>query len=224
MNTTMNAATRAVRPLLLCLLLTLSGCFSLAREARVQHHYVLGASGQTEGTVREGRSVAESAVIALRPPRLAEYLASPYIVVRRGTHRIEISELDRWGEDLARGVSRTLAQRMAARLPAHRVESAPWPPGARPEYVIRLHLLRFEGVAPDDPLASAGEAHLLATWEILGSSDGAVLGSGTTEVRSGGWTIGDFDELVSLLDAGLDTLAEDLVLQLERVLASADGE
>lgn len=218
MKITMKAATPAVLPILLCLLLALSGCFSLSRGARVQRHYVLGAGDQTEAAVLEGRSVAEAAVIGLRVPRLAEYLASPFIIVRRGTHRIEFSELDRWGEDLPRGVSRTLARRMAARLPAQRVESAPWPPGVQPDYVISLHLLRFEGVAPEDPLASAGEVHLLASWEILGG-DGDVRGSGTTEVRSGGWTVGDFDGLVSLLDAGLDTLAEDLALRLERVLA-----
>lgn len=222
MKTAMNAATTAVRPILLLLLLALSGCFSLSRSARVQQHYVLGAGRQTEGAALEDRSGGEAAVVGLRPPRLADYLASPFMVVRQGPHRVEFSEVDRWGEDLARGVSRTLALRMAARLPAHRVVSAPWPSGVRPEYVIQLRLLRFEGVAPDDPLDAAGEAHLLATWEILGSSDGAVLGSGTTEVRSGGWTVGDFDGLVSLLDAGLDTLAEELAQRLERVSASAD--
>lgn len=221
MKTATSAATTAVRPILLLLLLTLSGCFSLSRSPRVQQHYVLGAGRETEGAALEDRTTAEAVVIGLRQPRLAEYLASPFMVVRRGTHRVEFSEVDRWGEDLARGISRTLARRMAARLPDHRVESAPWPPGARPEYVIQLSILRFEGVAPDDSLAATGEAHLLATWEILGSSDGAILGSGTTEVWSRSWTVGDFDELVNLLDAGVDTLAEELVLRLERLFASA---
>lgn len=223
MKPEMSPATNALRPLLLFLLLTLSGCFSLSREASVQQHYVLGTGGQAQPPPLAQQPAAESTVIGLRPPRLAEYLASPFIVVRTGTHRVGFSELHRWGEDLARGINRTLAAHIVDRVPVHRVESAPWPPGAPPEYLIQVHVLRFEGVRPEDPLAPEGQAHLRATWEILRSRDGSVLGSGTTEVRSTQWRVGDFDALVGLLDAGLAILADDLVLEMERVLASADG-
>lgn len=221
MKTLMKTWTAARRPILLCLLLGVPGCFGLNRGAPAPRHYVLGTDGPAEGAVVEPRTAGD-AVVGLRPPRLAEYLSSPLIVVRQGTHRIGFSEFHRWGEDLARGVNRNLARRLSARLPGHRVEAAPWPPAAQPEYMIQVHLLRFEGVAPPEPLAAAGEAHLLATWEILGTSgDGGVVGSGSTEVRSGGWTVGDFDALVGLLDAGLDTLAEELAFELERVVVSA---
>lgn len=232
METSMKTVTKTVkktaRPILLCLLVSLSGCFSLSKGAPALKHYVLGAGGHAEraprGAVVEVEpGSAPTALIGLRPPSLADYLANSYIVVRRGIHRVGFSEFDRWGEDLARGVGRTLAGHMAARSPAHRVEAAPWPPGTRPEKLIQVHLLRFEGVAPEDTLAVAGEAHLLANWEILDAADGALLLSGTTEVRSAGWTVGDFDGLVGLLDAALDALAEDLVLGMERVPASSGG-
>lgn len=223
MNATIETTTKALRTLLPFFLLALPGCFSMSHGAPSQRHYVLGADGQAERETLVEQTAAEAAVIGLRPPRLAEYLASPFIVVRRGTHRIGFSEFERWGEDLARGINRTLAGHMVARSPAHRVESAPWPPGVRLDYLIQLHVLRFEGVAPEDPLDPAGEAHLLATWEIVRSRDGAVLLSGTTQVRSDGWTVGDFDGLVSLLDGGLGTLADDLVVGLERAPASADA-
>lgn len=212
----MKMTTKSVPPTLACLLVLLSGCAGLGRGAPAPQHYVLGEGGRAERAAVEPSAV-DVTVIGLRPPRLAEYLANPFIVVRHGTHRIGFSEFDRWGEDLARGISRTLTGDMAARSPAYRVESAPWPPGMRPEYLVQVHLLRFEGVAPEDPLASTGEAHLLATWEILRSGDAAVLTRGTTEVRSNGWTVGDFDGLVGLLDAALETLAEDLMVGLERV-------
>lgn len=222
MKTVTNVWTTTARPTLLFLLLSLSGCVGLNRGAPAPRHYVLGGEGP--GTGAEAASpAAEGTVIGLRPPRLAEYLTSPLIVVREGPHRIGFSEFHRWGEDLARGFNRTLVRRMAAQAPALRVASAPWSPTAQPEYVIQVHLLRFEGVTAAAPLAPAGEAHLLATWEILRPGDEAVLGSGTTEMRSRGWTVGDFDGLVSLLDAGLDTLAEDLALGLERVVASAEA-
>ena len=66
----------------------------------------------------------------------------------------------------------------------------------------------------DDPV---GEAHLLATWEILDPIDGALRARGGTEVRRPGWTVGDFNGLVDLLDAGLGVLAEDLIRALEGV-------
>lgn len=221
MKITMKTVPRILARLLV--LLPLSACASLGRGAPAPQHYVLGAGGHAERAASVEPSAGEVMVIGLRPPRLAEYLANPFIVVRHGTHRIGFSEFDRWGEDLARGINRTLNRYMAARSPAHRVESAPWPPGARPEFLVQVHFLRFEGVTPEDPRVPTGEAHLLATWEILRSGDAAVLTRGTTEVRSDGWTIGDFDALVSLLDAALGTLAEDLGLGLERARAIADA-
>jgi len=220
---TMIPGGRAVRAFLILLLLALPGCFSLSRGAPIQQHYVLSGGAPAPRVTVLAPSVTETLSIGLRPPRLAEYLASPFIVVRQGTHRVGFSEFDRWGEDLARGVNRSLATHIVARSPEYRVESAPWPAGAQPEYLIQVQLLRFEGVAPEDPLTRAGEAHLLATWEILRSGDGTVLAHGTTEVRSDGWAVGDFDGLVGLLDAGLDRLAEDLLQGLERALSSADG-
>jgi uncharacterized lipoprotein YmbA len=220
MTTAMIPATTGLRPVLFVLLVTLSGCLSLSRGAPAQQHYVLGAGQAAESPAPVERSTGEGTV-GMRPPRLAEYLTSPFIVVRLGAHRIELSEFDRWGEDLARGINRTLTAHLAARSPGHRVESAPWPPGTQPEILIQVHVLRFEGVAlegsspSESPLAPVGEAHLLATWEILHSRDGSVLRSGTTEVRSSGWRVGDFDALVGLLDAGLAALAQDLTLGLE---------
>jgi hypothetical protein len=136
-------------------------------------------------------------------------------VVRSGHHRIGFSQFDRWGEGLASGVNRAVAGHMLAQAPQLRVEVAPWPEGVQPDFLIQLHLTRFEGVAPEDPGASEGEAHLRAAWEILRRQDGARVGHGTTEVRESGWTIGDFDGLVTLLETGLVTLAHDLVAALE---------
>jgi hypothetical protein len=220
MKITTQITMKAVPRILACLVLPLSACASLGRGAPAPQHYVLGTGDDAERAAPVERSAGDVLVIGLRPLQLAEYLANPFIVVRHGTHRIGFSEFDRWGEDLARGINRTLTAYMAARSPAHRVEAAPWPPGVPPEYLVEVHLLRFEGVTPEDPLAPTGEAHLLATWEILRSGDAAVLERGTTEVRSDGWTIGDFDELVGLLDAALGTLAEDLGLGLDRARAT----
>jgi hypothetical protein len=86
-----------------------------------------------------------------------------------------------------------------------------------PGYLVQLNLLRFEGVTLEDPEALEGEAQLSVNWEILRSSDGALLRQGTTEVRTPGWVVSDFDSLVGLLDDGLARVAEELVLGLEAV-------
>jgi uncharacterized protein len=216
---------RTIRLFLLATLLSPAGCFSLSRSAPLQQHYVLGAGGPPEHAAPPGgRLVADPGghLIGLRLPRLADYLATPFIVVRRGTHQVEFSEYHRWGEDLGRAINRVVAGRMASRTPPHHVAAAPWPGGTSPDHVIQVHILRFEGVARQDPGSGEGEAHLLATWEILRPLDGALVARGTTEVREGGWSVGDFDGLVRLLDAGLEILAEDLALGLERALAPRD--
>lgn len=208
---------RAIRLVFLATLLSLTGCFSLSRHTPPQRHYVLGVGEAPERAAAPADRLAagpDGHVVGLRPPRLADYLASPFIVVRRGAHEVEFSEYHRWGEDLGRAINRTVAGRVAARASPHRIEVAPWPAGTSPDRVIQMHILRFEGVAREDFLNHEAEAHLLVTWEILRALDGAVLAGGTTEVREEGWSLGDFDGLVGLLDAGLEILARDLALAL----------
>jgi uncharacterized lipoprotein YmbA len=208
---------RTIQLLLFALLLSPAGCFSLRHDAPPQQHYVLGAGGPPELAASPAdRPVTDpnGQLIGLRPPRMADYLVTPFIVVRRGSHQVEFSEYHRWGEDLGRAINRTVAVRLAALAPSHRVERAPWPSGTSPALLIQLQILRFEGVGPERSESGEGEAHLLATWEILRPLDGAVLGRGTTEVREGGWSVGDFDGLVRLLDSGLATLAGDLAVSL----------
>lgn len=210
----MPTRTSVLRLSLISSLLALAGCFSLSREAPAQKYYVLGTGWET-ASAEEAPAIAD-AVIGLRSPRIAEYLRSPFIVVRGGDHRIGFSQFDRWGEALAPGISGAVAGHMLSRAPQLRVEVAPWPEGVRPDYLIQLHLTNFEGVAPEDPGVSEGGAHLRASWEIVRRQDGVRVARGTTEVRESGWTLGDFDGLVTLLEAGLVTLAHDLVAALEK--------
>jgi uncharacterized protein len=212
---------RTIRPLLLVTLLTLAGCFSLSRDVPPQQHYVLGAGGPAALAVpaaQQREPGLDTHLIGLRSPRLADYLGTPFIVVRRGVHQIDFSEYHRWGEDLGRAINRTLAGHLAGSMALHRIEAAPWPAGASPDHLIQLHILRFEGLVPEGSGTGEGTAHLLANWEILRPLDGTIVARGTTEVREGRWSVGDFDGLVRLLDAGLAVLAEDLALALEQTL------
>jgi uncharacterized lipoprotein YmbA len=200
-----------IRRILPLVLISVMGCFSLSRNAPAPQHFVLGGSAPHDETVsRDPDRIA----VGVRRLRLAPYLATPFVVVRRGANRITFSEFQRWGEDPGVGINRAVAGYLAARAPFADLDMAPWPLGTPHEYLIQLGVTQFEGVAPEALSAVEGEAHMLATWEIMGQ-DGAVLARGTTDYRAPGWKIGDYGGLVALLDAGLDALASDLATRLE---------
>lgn len=208
-------ATNPMRLVLLAALLALAGCFSLSRDAPEQRHYVLGPN--VPASLEDATGVAPSALIGLRTPRLSDYLASPFVVFRQGANEVGFSRFDLWGEGLAQAIGRSLASHMTTLNPAMRVAFAPWSREIRPEHVIELRVVHFEGVIPEGAPASLGEAHLLAHWEILRPGDGMRMATGTTEVREPGWPVDDVAALVARLEVGLATLAQDLVDALATV-------
>lgn len=209
-----------IRMALALTLVSVAGC-SLSRGAPQQRFWVLseGASPTGAPSAIAGARDSTAVTVGLRQTRVADYLATPFIVVRRGSHQVDFSPFDRWGEDLGRALDRALATRLAAGTPNGRIISVPWPAGTSPHYIIEVSLLRFEGLAPEEPGegTDTGESHLLATWEILRVADGASLAHGTTESGERGWTVGDFDALIRLLNAGVDALASDLLSALAQL-------
>jgi uncharacterized protein len=201
-------APRLSRILSIPLLIGLTGCFSLGRGEPMQQHFVLGGAAQQQN-VAASRDLTGLA-IGVRRLQISPYLETPLIVVRRGPHQIGFSEFHRWGERLDGGINQAVAGYLSTRAAFRGVDVAPWPVRERYDYIVQLHVLRFEGMAPEDEAATRGEAHLLATWEILGH-DGAVLARGTTDYRDRDWRVGDFPGLVASLDHGLSELSEDLM-------------
>jgi uncharacterized lipoprotein YmbA len=193
-------------------LIGLTGCFSLARNAPTPQHFVLGGAGPPgdETVPRDPDRIT----VGVRRLQLAPYLATPFVVVRRGSNEITFSEFQRWGEDLGAGISRAVAGYLVERAPFADFDIAPWPVTTPHDYLIQFSVSRFEGVAPEALSTVEGEAWVLATWEIVGQN-GAVLARGTTDYREPGWRVGDFARLVALLDTGLDVLANDLATGLE---------
>jgi uncharacterized lipoprotein YmbA len=201
------------RAILVCGLLSQTGCFKLARETPILHQYVLGGGGAQADAVAPQR--VGGTTIGVRRLDLATYLASPAIVVRRGGHQVITSEYHRWAEDPMHGINRALATHLAATSSVGAVDVAPWTPRALHDYLVQLHVSRFEGVA--DSLATQGEAQMLATWEIIRPGDGAVLARGSTDYRQRGWEVGDYGALVKLLDAGLLGVSNDVITCIARL-------
>jgi uncharacterized lipoprotein YmbA len=198
--------------------LATSGCFSLSRDTPPLEQYVLGGTPTSSAGALSPDPAGVT--IGLRRLDLTPYLASPSIIVRRGAHQMIVSEYHRWGEDPVAGINRAFAAYLAATTPVRAVDVAPWPVRSRHDFVVQLHVARFEGVAPEDGLAVEGEAHLLASWEMHRPHDGAVLARGGTDYRAGGWRVGDYAALVTLLDGGLNHMAGDIVACMARLAAA----
>lgn len=196
----------------------LAGCFKLARESPVLRQYVLGGTAPPAAA-----AAAPGLSVGVRRIDLAPYLAVPAVVVRRGANRIVVSEYHRWGEDPGQGINRAVAGYLSHAKGIGGVDVAPWPVRAPHDFLVQLHVSRFEGVAPEDTLAARGEVHLQATWEIIRPADGALVARGTTEYREADWTVGDYAGLVTRLDRGLITLARELATCLASGAAMGPG-
>jgi len=201
------------------LLLPLAGCFSLSRDTPALRQYVLGGSPVQVNADISTNPVGQT--IGLRRLDLAPYLATLAVVVRRGPHEIVISDYDRWVEDPAEGINRVVATYLAAAGSYRAVDVAPWTVQSRYDYLIQLHISRFEGLAPEDSMATEGGVRVVASWEILNQQNGLVHARGTTDYQETGWRIGDYSALVVLLDRGLNDLAQDLAACLATIATAS---
>ncbi len=210
---------RAVPPLAPLLLALTGGCFSLARESTPVEQYVLGGVAGADAGAASLDPTAP--VIGLRRLDLGAYLATPDVVVRHGTHRIEDSEFHRWGEDLGVGINRALAAYLMTQGGFRRIDVAPWAAATAHDYLVQVRVLHFEGVVPEAGSGTQGEAHVLAAWAVIRPGGGAVVARGTTDYRQPGWAVGDYPSLVALLDRGVFRIATDLAEALASLPAGS---
>ena len=209
-----------LRLLELCALSAVAGCFTLSRPTTPSEVYVLGAAPRSVAAVAAAAAAqagdAGGVTIGLRRPDLTPYLATRAIVVRRGS-RIVTSGFRRWGEDPGAGVARAVAASLGAAPAIRAVDVAPWPARAKHDYLIQLHVTQLEGVAAEDVMATEGEVHVTASWEIIRAEDGRLVARGETDRREAGWKVGDYRGLVTRLDQGLAGLASDLAACIVRL-------
>jgi uncharacterized protein len=208
----------APRRICLSAVLVLSACVSLGRGAPVDQHYVLG--GRLPWTSAAPARDFSDITIGVRRIQLAAYLETPFVLVRSGPNQVGFSEFHHWGEALGGGITRAVAGYLGDRADFRGIDVAPWPSGETYDFVVQLHMSRFEGVAPADTASSEGEVVMLASWEIIRQSDGDVITRGTTDYREAGWTVGDYAGLVTRLDAGLHLLTDELLASLDEAARS----
>ena len=135
-------------------LLATTGCLGGGAQTRF---YVLAPLAGPVATAADSRPVT----IGVGPVRLPGYIDRAPLVTRRGAEEIDVADLDRWGEPLADGVPRTIADNLAALMPADRIALFPWSGSRAPQYQVVIEVARFDG-----PLG--GALVLDARWRIIG--------------------------------------------------------
>jgi hypothetical protein len=136
-------------------LLATTGCLGGGAQTRF---YVLAPLAGPVATAADSRSVT----IGVGPVRLPGYVDRAPLVTRRGAEEIDVADLDRWGEPLADGVPRIIADNLAALMPAARIALFPWSGSRAPQYQVVVEVARFDG-----PLG--GALVLDARWRVIGS-------------------------------------------------------
>lgn len=113
----------------------------------------LAARGATAGT--------PVAVVGVQPVEVPGWIDRPQVATRVAGSQVAADEFARWGEPIARGVQRVVAENLAALLPERRVISAPWA-GYEP-VVHKVDLTITELARQAD-----GSVLLEARWAIIG--------------------------------------------------------
>lgn len=215
------------RRLTVVLLVTvfLAGCVRLLEPRPSNITYYLLDSGPAIDTVSTDTT---GLTVGLRRPRLASYLDASRIVTRRGPNTIRFSDFHRWGEDLDQALNRIVALNLEQQPHIRSAEVVPWPEEMQFDYVLRLRVLRFEGVGPpapgpeaenDDPLPQ-GHSQMIVRWTIFGPDGAAVQTEGVTRHRREEWTVTDYADLAAKLDTSLVVLADDIGARLKDLSAS----
>jgi uncharacterized lipoprotein YmbA len=159
-------AIAVVAPMLAVALVT--GC---ASSPPVRFYVVTPLAGPAPAARAPGPGVVVAAV------RLPEYLERPQLVTRSGDNRLQLEELHQWGGNLAKDLTRVMAENLSLLLASDAVVAAPHTLRMRPDYRVEIEVLRFE---------RAGDArvHLAAKWWLQRGSDGTPLASPTTTLAS----------------------------------------
>lgn len=134
----------------------LVGCVSLKRTPEARF-FVLRSLVEPPQAPSSEPSIG---ILGVQPVRLPGHLERPQLVIWRAPSELYVDEFLRWAEPLDVGVTRTLAEGLAALLPEHRVIRHPWPGGAELRCRVAVELGVFGQQAN-------GEIRLEGRWALL---------------------------------------------------------
>lgn len=83
-------------------------------------------------------------IVAVKPVELAKYLDRPQIVRHSDAYELQISDLERWGEEMRDMVTRVLIENLSLRLPASQVVGASGSLTVRADVTVEVDISRFD--------------------------------------------------------------------------------
>ncbi len=117
--------------LLLCALLAACG------TSPISNHYLLTSR-------LEAVPGGNTPVIGVGPVFIPEYLNRDALVYRKTTNQLQVDSNERWAEPLHDGITRVMALNLAALLDTDNVQSFPFHAQRRPDWGVKLRVLRFD--------------------------------------------------------------------------------
>ena len=192
----MSARARAVLASTLGVGLVLGGC--VLKRSNVARTYVLDPLAAREAPAPNATPVATVGVEKVGVP---DWLDRPQVTGRTASGEVVTDEFSRWGEPLARGVQRVVAENLAALLPDRRVLGAPFPPRDAVDHRVRVTLVEAARQA-------GGSVLVEARWEVLGSG-GEVLSRHRSSHRAAPSAAGAAGAVAGVSEA-LDLLSREI--------------
>lgn len=186
-------------PLLSVIFISLSAC--IGGTSPPPQFYMLEPISSFE----QPAGAAKKPIVILTSIRIPHYVDRPQIVTATGQNAYQLSELNRWAEELDHNIRRVLAQNLALLVPAE-VEFSSNPNTAeRVKFRVSVNILEFHV----DPQKQAG---LKAQWQIT-RNDGMVLNQQESYRVPASTT--DYSVMVKALNECLDRLSRDLADELQ---------
>jgi len=146
--------------------------------------------------------IERGTAIGVGPVTIAQYLDRPQIVTRAGSHRLLMSEFNRWSEPLKNSISRVISVSLSTQLQTTRVYLIPRRNKSIPlDYQIAIDIARFDGELGSD-------ARLVARWSLYDTDNKVILTKvSIINVASEGT---DFESLVAAENRALQNLSTEI--------------
>jgi uncharacterized lipoprotein YmbA len=151
--------------------LVLASLLACASEGIHVREYVLSSLAAPASNATSGGPARD---LAVGPVIVPPYLRRSEIVSRVSDNELRASDVDRWGEDLAQGLARVVAENLAMLAPNLRVSAFPWRAGSD-DYRVSIEVRRFEQM-PDGAVA------LEARWELVQGNGASPLAARTASI------------------------------------------
>lgn len=184
--------------------------YTLSREAAPP------SSAASGSIARSSLDATGTVGIGIGPIIMPGYLDRSQVVIRTGADKIEISTFHRWAEPLEDGISRVLADEIAARVPTERVVTFPWRGvvARAIQYQVVVAVLRFDG-------RQGGDVTLDARWRIL-ASNGSELAVRRSTVIQGVEGSG-YEPMIAAMDRALGILSREIAGEIRALASSAEA-